>query len=284
MHQRHHLMGMPIHLDMNYITNLLKKAFHRITENTFMISLEIKNQYNSKVNELYNLYREMIREPKLPLPPIEYVDNVNYKAQVQFVKCDARKLQISTELILNHSEEFEETMYHEFTHIFDLYILNQLNLYKDCTKSALMLYTEFHAAQIECLKKFNLLDSYGYKVILPLSDKNLCQDIIRFCMDKLRLYIDKRKHFQYIRNKESAKAIKICYMYYLGSSVYLQNLLGKSTHPICFMNHNSKLDLSQVFEILKSLDYYNIPTLEQLIKINVISTVVDTQLKAMFNC
>ena len=249
-----------------------------------MLNLEIRKQYNSKINVIYNVYKTMVKEPKLPLPPIEYVNNVDYNARVQFLKWDAKKLQVNTKLILNHPEQFEEIMYHEFTHIFDLYTAHTKDMYNDFTKDALMLYTEFHATQIECLNKFKLLNSYGEKIVLSISNQNLCQGIIKFCMDQLQLYIDKRKHFQYIRNKERAEAIKTSYMYYLGSSVYLENLLGNCAHPIGFIDSNSKSDLSQIYNILKDLDYYQFPTLEQLVKINIISKFIDARLKTMFNC
>lgn len=66
------------------------------------------------------------------------------------------------------------TLYHEFTHIFDHIIMNQLDIHQSYIYHV---YTEYHASQIEMMVRLNAITPYG-TIDDNINHKSICEELL----------------------------------------------------------------------------------------------------------
>lgn len=95
------------------------------------------------------------------LPEIEsvkYVDSqldvsISYDAQINLI---SKILSVNIELLKRNQNEIGAVLYHEFTHIYDYELFKKLKIEDE---KAFLWYTEYHASQIEMLKKYSIANN-----------------------------------------------------------------------------------------------------------------------------
>lgn len=220
---------------------------------------EDKPRIDAKIKKYYKSYKNFICCEELPDFKIEYTDSridktINYKAQVlPYQKPIVVRYNIAT--LDERSEDFKYTLVHEFTHLYDYFI--QSKIYEDdFLKRNLMLYTEYHAVQIEIL--------FCYNVITKITDK---VDFFKINMDKLLvLPVDKNITYtntvlKFLENKtvNNFYIMKRAYMYACGASAILSQLTDRNFKKMAFEEPYTS-QMNEITELLSTVKYNEVPS------------------------
>lgn len=236
-----------------------------------------KSTYNGIIQATYKKYKKFINSENLPEFQINYVSNVDYYAQVD----NSHKeliLNINTYTILCKKSILPRILYHEFTHINDISIAQ--SLLKNNYMRMIYLYTEFHAAQIECIKELELIGNLEDEINLEDRFVNpiFSQKILEYINGKMKGYTERAYKFLDNPNINNYRNLKVSYMYYLGTSVFLESIFNKKIKQMPFLKIIDT-DFDKIYDVLSKVDYRKFPTLQELSQIKSIET--HTDIKAL---
>lgn len=168
--------------------------------------------WEQKIRKVVKLYKEFMRITSFPDFDIKFV--VNSKIHMEVIN-DKKTMVLSVNWtsILNKDFDYISTLFHEFTHMHDnsTLLLDKEEKYR---KSALKLYTEYHASYIQALYLAGVSDVNNSKMFKINFDK-LCERIDREIIEiELRTKI-----YSEDNSIENFCGVIDYYMYYYGSLV-----------------------------------------------------------------
>lgn len=233
-----------------------------------------KPRIDAKILAYYKSFKTFICCNELPDFTIQYVDSrkdksIKYKAQILPYQ-NPILLRINIAYLNEKDETFKTTLVHEFTHMYDYYMQSK-KYDNNFLKRNLMLYTEYHAVQIEIL--------FCYHIITKITDyadfmKTNLITMLDLPFEKFQIY--KECFISYYKDKTlyNFYRVKTSYMYACGASALLSELMNRKMSFIKFEKPYQE-QMQQIIDLLLTVKYDEIPLGELLEKIGKI----DSQIK-----
>lgn len=215
-----------------------------------------KMTYNRWIYKQYDEYKRFVNESNLPDFAIDYrlgtrKKPLNYIAKVQFTP---NKIVLVVNFAYVKTADFNAVLYHEFTHIYDNYIFQ-----KDGLSNKILYYSEYHATQIELIKRFKLLDQLEKEV----KPKELAKDVIEKFADDV-IYISKC----YVKKINNDRFnLKTAYFYYIGAQDLAARVLGRDISNEIRFAPEKEEDYKKIHNLLKTIKYNEKPSVELINKI-----------------
>lgn len=232
-----------------------------------------KSRIDAKIHVYFESFKKFICCKDLPEFDIQYTDgrednNIEYKAQISLYHKPII-LRFNIAALKENSNDFKYTLVHEFTHLYDYYV--QSRLYTDeFIKNNMKFYFEYHAAQIEILFCYNIIDRITDIIDIEKIDFNTVLDLPN---QKNEQYTRVAIKFLQNVNVRDFYAMKTTYMYACGASSILSQLLNRDFPPMNFIDPY-KEEMKKIYELLSTIKYNEIPTGELLKQIGDIDSQV----------
>lgn len=168
--------------------------------------------WEGKIRKVVDPYKEFMHIADFPNFEIKFVINPKIKMKVLN---DKKPMVLLVDLIhlLNKESDYISTLFHEFTHMYDnsTLLLDKEEKYR---KSALNLYTEYHASYIQALYLLGVSD---------ISNANKFEVNLNKLFEKMKNQIEeielRAKIYSEDNLIEKFNDVIKCYMYYYGSLV-----------------------------------------------------------------
>lgn len=214
------------------------------------------------IRALYKDFKQFICCDELPDFKINYVDSrsdksITYKASVDLYRTEIW-LNVNIAFYSNYSD-FKNLLVHEFTHIYDFYILSK-KFNKEYLRDNMKLYTEYHAYQIECLYSYHVVNNI--QETLP-SSLHVYQKLTDIPTGKALHFANKCKEFILNQTFGKFEEVKVAYLYYCGAEDLFSFTISREISSIPFLKPYTEF-MDKIKEILKTVDYKESPTEEQL--------------------
>ncbi len=212
-------------------------------------------------NYIYDLYTHycffmgLIHAPEFT---IEYISSENapsaYYYALTSVNTEPMVLSINTYLISKLSKDrIDAILFHEFTHITDtLYFKSICNDFID----GVMLYTEYHATQIGFMYQYKILKLYNIK---PYVDDNVIEGLTKQQAQEENNYIIAAESFNTFPSVNEYYRLRALYMYYLGITSILKNIIHIDVSPIPFIDPCAE-EFQKIFKVLTVFKYNVMPS------------------------
>lgn len=225
---------------------------------------------SAKILSYFESFKKFVCCEELPQFQIQYTDsredkNISYKAQLSPYQTPII-LRYNIAELNERSNDFKYTLVHEFTHLYD-YFIQRRNYDNNFIKRNLMLYTEYHAVEIEILFCYHIVDRLTENADFMKTD---LRNMLKLPHQKNETYAASLINFYKKRTLQNFHTVKTAYMYSCGAISILNQLLDIKATPLDFIDP-FKLQMKKVIELLSSVKYYNNPSgelLEQIGDIN----------------
>ncbi len=190
----------------------------------------------------YELFTEMIL-PKYKIKFIDNLENIRYSMQV-LNSTTPMTLNVNMGFMLSKSFDYKSTAFHEFTHMCDYtYLLTDKDdKYK---KTALSLFSEFHATYIQSLCLLGLSSIHNSKNVLLCVDK-LKTEILKY-IDLINKNI---QQFEKSRKLIYWDSLLKAYMYYYGSIIAYNQNVKQSKMDIISFDFKYNKEMTFFYQIL----------------------------------
>lgn len=202
--------------------------------------------WEAKIRKAGKEYESFVCIKSLPTYKIKFIEdleNVTYSMQVlnttrPFI------LNINIGFMLDKDFDYISTAFHEFTHIYDYsFLLQDKN--EEYRKTALPLFSEFHASYIQCLYLL------GVSNITDLETKNLSFDKLNHKINSNIFFVNESiNKYREQKNVVNFYSIINAYMYYYGSIV-AYNQHSKTQKDVLSFNFKFQDDMERFYSILK---------------------------------
>lgn len=220
-----------------------------------------KSRVSAKIYRYFDSFKEFICCKDLPTFKIQYTDsrldkNINYKAQILPYQTPII-LKYNIALLKENSEDFKYTLVHEFTHLYDYYILSKKSN-NDFLKKNMMFYTEFHAVQIEILFCYNIVKTIFEEADIMNTDLT---KILVLPAQMNKTYASAT--IKYLEDKTLSNFYNMAraYMYACGTSSILSQLMERQMSVMKFEEPFEE-DMSKVYSLLTSIRYNETPSID----------------------
>lgn len=207
-----------------------------------------KSEWDNKIHATFRQYNDFMKSNIQKYSSIVYVDG-EYDKAVTYDSCidlKTRILYVNIELLLkSDNKKIGSVLYHEFTHLYDYdkHVENGGKISK-----GFLWYAEYHATQIECIKKYSLIKSINKKI--DICSSGFIELINEFKMKS----IDYSKKLDLLINGGNEYNIEVSYLYCIG----IKDLIEKHLcidEGFSYMNENQK----NAHNILKRTVYNSFP-------------------------
>lgn len=187
----------------------------------------LKLLWEQQIKNEYIKYQQFISDDNMPKYRTIFIDSTKTKVSYAMEALIYKRpvvLNVNMAFMINgQNKHCQPTLYHEFTHMWD-----SENIFKDKEiqerKSALSLYTEYHASQIEFLR-FMEFESVKDLKSIEQNDKfyefDKEETIFEFYDERCQLLSESINNYKNDSSTENYKAVIDSYMYVLGiKSIY----------------------------------------------------------------
>lgn len=228
----------------------------------------------AKIKACFKSFKKFVCCDDLPDFKIIYTDvredpSIAYKAQVSLYECPII-LRCNIAAIDERDPDFRYTLVHEFTHMYDYFVLNKI-YNDDFLKRNMFLYTECHAVQIEILFCYNIVNTIFDSADFMQIDLS---HILNLPYNKNQTYTNITLKFMDNQTIENFYHMKTAYMYSCGATIILSKLLERPIKFAKFLDPYSQ-EMIKVQNILQNIDYTGIPSEEDLIELGNINCTTD---------
>lgn len=216
-----------------------------------------------RINVTYLEFKQFIKEEKLPSLNIKIVPDtkenpLTYKSRVD-LECNPTVLYINSRC--KYDENLGSILYHEFTHIYDYYIFGDMNN----KKQKIQYYTEYHASQIEMIKKYKIVESidenFNKEMLIntgiakKLADESI--SLAKSFVNKVGISIKEQSKFN----------LKTAYFYHCGVNDLVNYICEfDDSTPVNFLEDKKK-DYMEIHRCLQPIKYNERPSDEIIEKI-----------------
>ncbi len=195
----------------------------------------------------YNKYKKFVNNDRLPDFETQYCSNTGYICSItpweHPIKLKINKLFID-------DKSLGASLYHEFTHIYDYYhYIGQA----DNLKVVLRPYSEYHASQIEILKKYNLATNILDEISVDAKDKRILD-----LLDEPAQYIE-----SYYKNITAGVKhdIETKYIYYMGVTDIVKRITGMELQTNDYLGCEKEKYI-KIHKLLETTDYKQHPDID----------------------
>lgn len=135
--------------------------------------LILQKQSEVTIHKYYKKYIQFMNIPfKMPEFQIKY-KNITRNVFANIKEKDGEFI-LTVDPFLCKTKFAKPTLYHEFTHIYDHIIMNQLGIQQEYVYHV---YTEYHASQIQMFAKLNAVTQFG-TVDNNINHKSICDKLL----------------------------------------------------------------------------------------------------------
>ena len=183
---------------------------------------EEKNKCDILFSQEYENYKRFIQNNNMPAYNIGYIENIDDISYIMRTTTYTNPMSLMVNLgyiLLSECKNFEPTLYHEFTHMWDSYNLFTNKNIND-KKKVLFLYTEYHASIIE-FYKFIKLENVNTKCKIEEYQKypywNKKYTPQEFLQDKIELVYEFSENYKKSKTPKSYIQLLQSIMYVWGT-------------------------------------------------------------------
>ena len=158
------------------------------------------------INKYYKEYIEFMNI-SFNMPSLQIKFKKATRESFANVKENNNQYILSVDPLLCKTPFAKTTLYHEFTHIYDYIVLNQLDIHQSYIYHV---YTEYHASQIEMMGKLNAITLFGI-INDNVNHKSICEQLLNEKSD----FTKRVSLLDLSATKDFSKAVDL-FCYYIG--------------------------------------------------------------------